>query len=221
MIDKRFFQEHGYLIKRGLLSSERMALTLDRMWEHAPPGFMRESPETWTVIPEKKALVSDKTVYGGNIWRPYISGAPFLSELLVESPDVKSIAMQLIGKIESSVVRGIHCVIPDKEKSIERRAVHVDAMPLALGVVGYLNRVVADGGAFTIFPGSHKTFRDVEDGLDTRTSDNPDLNALSWDDAFFFTGAAGDVIFWDTHLAHTFNFNVQDTLRIAVFGDYK
>ena len=43
--DKKHFKEFGYLIKRGVIDSERIEAALDVIWENIEED--RNNPETW------------------------------------------------------------------------------------------------------------------------------------------------------------------------------
>ena len=54
--DLRFFQENGYLIKRGVLDKVLMARARERFWDYTPERFSKSKPSSWVgpIRPEEE-----------------------------------------------------------------------------------------------------------------------------------------------------------------------
>lgn len=136
-------------------------------------------------------------------------------------------------------VRGIYCTLPYGDKPREPDSCHTDGHPFNLGVVGLLGDVPRDGGAFKVWPGSHRrlypTFTMMYDQPRIPYYDHlpthkgilhtPEYNteiARVLDDtpAVDCWGSAGDVVLWHHRLAHMAGHNYSDTIRQAVLYDF-
>lgn len=55
-------------------------------------------------------------------------------------------------------VRGIYATLPDPDATDRQNHLHTDGHPFHLGVVCLLDDCPPDGGAFKVWPGSHRRF---------------------------------------------------------------
>ncbi len=136
-------------------------------------------------------------------------------------------------------VRGIYCTLPYGDKPREPDACHTDGHPFNLGIVGLLSDVPADGGAFKVWPGSHRrlypTFSMMYDQPRIPYYDHlpthkgilhtPEYCAeivclLEDTTPTDCWGNAGDVVLWHHRLAHMAGHNYSDVMRQAVLYDF-
>ena len=135
--------------------------------------------------------------------------------------------------------RGVYCTLPYGDQPQQADACHTDGHPFQLGVVGLLNDIPQDGGAFKVWPGSHRrlyptfmlrydqpripfyehlpSFKGIvhsEDYLAEIDALNRDVQAV---ECF---GNAGDVVFWHHRTAHMAGHNYSDVIRQAVLADF-
>ena len=95
--DKKHFKEFGYLIKRGVIDSERIEAALDVIWENIEED--RNNPETWV----------------GKGYRVAPVGGEDALKRIVYSDPVFSMAEELVGKgkLHSDGGAGPHLGFPN------------------------------------------------------------------------------------------------------------
>ena len=156
-----FFRDNGYLIKRKILKPKLMAQARDRLWDGAPAQLDRRNPSTWVgpFLESSEDKMNAQNNYRWNYREP--GSEQFMVNLLPKNPSIWGMAEQLLGEgtlVEPDRIRGIYCTLP--YGNVEKKAstgCHVDAHPFHLGVVGYIDDVLPEGGSFTVWPGSHRT----------------------------------------------------------------
>ena len=136
-------------------------------------------------------------------------------------------------------IRGIYCTLPYGDKAREPDQCHTDGHPFHLGIVGLLNDVPPDGGAFKVWPESHRrlypTFAMAYDqpripyyehlpshkGILHTPEYLAEIDAVLADtnpvDCY---GDAGDVVFWHHRTAHMAGHNYSEVIRQAVLYDF-
>ena len=139
-------------------------------------------------------------------------------------------------------IRGIYCTRPYDEAAHRERKpdrCHTDGHPFHLGVVGLLADVPPDGGAFKVWPRSHRrlypTFQMQYDqpripyyahlpshrGIVHSPAYLAELERVMADtkpvDCW---GERGDVVFWHHRLAHMAGHNYSGVMRQAVLYDF-
>lgn len=136
-------------------------------------------------------------------------------------------------------VRGIYCTLPYGDKPREADFCHTDGHPFNLGLVGLLGDVPPDGGAFKVWPGSHRrlypTFALMYDQprvpyyehlpslkgiVHTPEYEVEIARVLADTPAVDCWGEAGDVVLWHHRLAHMAGHNYSDVIRQAVLYDF-
>lgn len=224
--DIRFFQREGYVIKRKVLDPALMARARERLWIGAPPPLDRQRPETWTG-PFREPCLDEQSHRQGFVWKFREPGSePWMVRLLATNPSVWTMAEQLLGEGSLKTperIRGIYCVLPEGDAPEWPTTCHVDAHPFHLGVVGYIDDVPPNGGGFTVWPGSHRTFY-----YDFRSQYKLDPTEQYERDRAFFNqqpyvdgcGEAGDIIFWHHRLGHSVGHNRSTRIRQAVLYDF-
>lgn len=213
--DKTFFKENGYLIKHDLLTEKQHQDALNVVWKNL--DCEREDPKSWINA-------------GPN--HPRIGAEPAIRATLYETP-VFPMAEELVGhgKLNDGTNPGPHFRYPTGETDWEMpKHGHLDGYytptnGVPEGTVGrfqvgasfYLNNVVHQGGAFTIWPGTHiqaaeyfkkHSLLTFKGGNANETFDMPDPVEV--------TGGPGTVCFWHGQLMHTGAKNCADEIRMAL-----
>ena len=140
-------------------------------------------------------------------------------------------------------IRGIYCTRPydAAESNASRQGArgHTDGHPFHLGVVGLLADVPRNGGAFTVWPGSHRrlypTFQMQYDqpripyythlpsykGIVHTPAYLTELDRVMADtEPVDCWGERGDVVLWHHRLAHMAGHNRSAVMRQAVLYDF-
>ena len=216
-----FFRDNGYLVLRNVLDPALMAQTRDAWWDAAPPELKRDEPDSWVdAFPDSHFTWKYRD-------RSY---EPWMIELLYGNPKLQAVAKQEIGPNlkQPERIRGIYCVFPDTDETARPAYFHVDAHAFHLGVVGYVDDVPPDGGAFTIWPGSHKqfyptfktayTFNPLEEKKEYRDTDA--WRAVLQIEPVYTYGSAGDVVLWHHRMGHGAGHNRSRQVRQAVLYDF-
>lgn len=264
-----FFKTYGYLLKKRALVKEHCERVLDRMWQTAPPSIRRDDPTTWKAVPAEEESDDPLLHIQGTRWQ--YRGASCERALidLVFSPPLINWAEQLLGAgtlrppvvdgrpmgswgpawpngpVDPQLgegVRGVYATLPsaaDAERPPDH--LHTDGHPFHLGVVCLLADSPPDGGAFKIWPGSHKRFYPIFpmqydqaripfyehlpshkgiihppeylEEVAKVEADTPPVECY---------GETGDVVFWHHRLGHMAGHNFADspTIRQALLYDF-
>ncbi len=138
-------------------------------------------------------------------------------------------------------IRGIYCTRPyaDEDRVSVRDRGHTDGHPFHLGLVGLLADVPPNGGAFKVWPGSHRrlypTFQMQYDQPRIPYYDHlPSHKGIVHTPAYLAElervmadtepvdcwGERGDVVFWHHRLAHMAGHNTSGVMRQAVLCDF-
>ena len=139
-------------------------------------------------------------------------------------------------------IRGIYCTRPYEDAARRERKPgrgHTDGHPFHLGVVGLLADVPPDGGAFKVWPHSHRrlyhTFQMQYDqpripyyrhlpshrGILHSPGYLTELDQVMADtEPVDCWGERGDIVLWHHRLAHMAGHNYSDVMRQAVLYDF-
>jgi len=201
-------------------------------------------------------------------WQLRYVGTEKLIIDLVFSNKLKNVAEQLLGKdtlmvpkiggktmgshgpawprgpvdpaLDNEGARGIYATLPYDKKSKEPDYCHTDGHPFNLGFVGLIDDVLPQGGAFKVWPGSHKrlypTFQMKYDqpripfyehmpkfkGIIQSPEYEEEIMKILQDTVpVDCWGSAGDAVFFHHRLAHMAGHNYSDKMRLAVLYDFK
>lgn len=264
-----FFKTNGYLIVPGAMDPQRCAIVRDLMWADVPADFplQRDDPTTH-VGPFADAYASDDSVHvmQGHRWLNRALGTSKDVVELVYSDSICAMAVQLTGgtlrqatvdgtpmgshgpawpggptdpALGTDAARGTYCTLPYGDIEREPASCHTDGHPFQLGIVGLIGDCPPDGGAFTVWPGSHArlypTFTLRYDqpripyyehlpsfrGIVHTAEYLAEIDRLNHDTVpVECHGQAGDVVLWHHRLAHMAGHNHSDTIRQAVLADF-
>ena len=136
--------------------------------------------------------------------------------------------------------RGVYCTLPEGfGKPREPDACHTDGHAFQLGVVGLIDDIPGEAGAFKVWPGSHNrlypTFQLRYDqpripyydhlpsfkGIVHTPEYLAEIEKLNSDTrAVECWGNAGDIVFWHHRTAHMAGHNYSNVIRQAVLADF-
>lgn len=204
-----FFERHGYVVARQVISRDQAARTARAVWDFA--GMDPDDPGTW-YRPERRGIMVEMYHHqfqwdnrtAPRLYRAFCQ--VWGQERLWVSHDRVSISPP--SRQPDAPEHGLHWDMGDE--GLARR-------PVPFGVQGilYLTDTPAAQGAFVCVPGFH---RRIEKWLDALPAgQNPrhqDLLALG---AERVPAAAGDLIIWRTSLPHTASLNRGSAPRVAQY----
>ncbi len=231
-------------------------------------NIKREDPSTHVGPFIDKDLEEDVTnLRQGYKWQLRSIGTDQLMIDLVYSETLQQIAEELLGKdtlvkpkvggktmghhgaawpggpvdpaLDNEGARGIYATLPYGDKEKEPDFCHSDGHPFNLSLVGLIDDVLPNGGAFKVWPGSHKrlypTFQMQYDqpripyyehlpsykGIIQSKAYEEEIKKIMEDtkpvDCY---GSEGDVVMWHHRLAHMAGHNYSNKMRLAVLGDF-
>lgn len=138
-------------------------------------------------------------------------------------------------------IRGIYCTRPyaDEDRDTPRDRGHTDGHPFHLGLVGLLADLPPNGGAFKVWPGSHRrlypTFQMQYDQPRIPYYDHlPSHKGIVHTPAYLAElqrvmedtepvdcwGQRGDIVLWHHRLAHMAGHNTSSVMRQALLCDF-
>ena len=228
----------------------------------------RNKPSTHVGPFEKKDVEEDVTnLRIGYKWQVRSVGTEKLLIDLVFSDLLRNLAEQLLGKdslvkpkiggktmgrdgtawpggpvdpaLNNQGARGIYATLPYKDKSKKPDFCHTDGHPFNLSLVGLIEDVPPEGGAFKVWPGSHKrlypTFQMQYDqpripyyehmpsykGIIQSEEYEKEIKKIMEDTVpVDCWGSEGDIVLWHHRLAHMAGHNYSDKIRQAILYDF-
>ncbi len=264
-----FFKDNGYLLVPGAMDKNLCATVRDMMWAALPDGnHLLRDDETTHVgpFPPEERSEDSLHVRDGYRWLNRTLGVTPEVINLIYSESICAMAEQLLGgemrqaivegkpmgsqgpawpggptdpAVSNEGARGVYCTLPYGDVERQPDACHTDGHPFQLGVVGLIDDTPKNGGAFKVWPGSHKrlyptyklrydqpripyydhlpSFKGIlhtPEYLEEIGRLNSDTQAVEcW-------GEAGDVVFWHHRTAHMAGHNYSNTIRQAVLADF-
>ena len=264
-----FFKTWGYLIKRRAVDRDRCDVALDRMWVSAPSSVKRDDPSTWRAVPRDDESDDPLRLVKGAKWQlRAASTEQALIDVVFKDPLV-TWSEQLLGQnplrpptaggtpmgswgaawpggpVDPQMgdgVRGIYATLPgDPDAPRPANHLHTDGHPFHLGVVCLLSDCPPGGGAFRVWPGSHRRFYPLFpmqydqarvpyyphlpslkgivhplaylEAVQAVEADTPSVDCY---------GESGDVVFWHHRLGHMagHNHSSPPVIRQALLYDF-
>lgn len=185
------------------------------------------------VFSERFCTIAEQLLGKGTLRRPVINGTPMGSNGFAWADGPVDPADKVKG------VRGIYCTLPYGDIPKKPDHCHTDGHPFHFGLVGLIDDVPPNGGAFKVWPKSHKrfypTFWMQYDQARIPTYDhlpsykgiiNPpeyeaELKRVMEDtEPVDCWGSAGDVVLWHHRMGHMAGHNYSTVIRQAVLGDF-
>ena len=141
--------------------------------------------------------------------------------------------------LDNQGARGIYATLPYGNSTKEPDICHTDGHPFNLSLVGLIDDVPPNGGAFKVWPGSHKrlypTFQMQYDqpripyyehlpsfkGIIHSSEYEKEIQKIMEDTTpVDCWGSKGDVIIWHHRLAHMAGHNYSNKIRFSVLYDF-
>ncbi|MEM7134849.1 MAG: phytanoyl-CoA dioxygenase family protein [Chloroflexota bacterium] len=208
--------------------------------QHMRQGFRWQLREIGTdplminlVYSEKLTTIAEQLLGEGTLRRPVLNGIPMGTHGFAWPDGPVDPAHDVQG------IRGIYCTLPYGDRPQRPDHLHTDGHPFHFGMVGLIDDVPPHGGAFKIWPKSHKrlypTFWMQYDqaripyyehlpsykGLLHSPEYLAEIERINEDtkpvDCY---GSAGDVVLWHHRTAHMAGHNHSSIIRQAVLGDF-
>jgi len=264
-----FFRDNGYLLLKGLLDAHLCAEVRDRIWASLPADAKIQRDDQGSHVgPFHESDIQDDSLHLRKDYRWQVRDfgtEPLLLDL-VYNQELCAIAEQLLGTgmlqeptvggkpmgsdgpawpggpVDPAInegVRGVYCTLPYGDKPRQPDYCHTDGHPFHLGLVGLIDDVPPDGGAFKIWPGSHRrlypTFQMQYDqpripyydhlpsykGIILSEAYLQELNLVMQDTApVDCWGSTGDVVLWHHRMAHMAGHNYSSVIRQAILYDF-
>ena len=263
-----FFRTNGYLLVPGAMDTELCGRVRELMWSALPADSHLDRNDASSHVgpfPEAERQTDSLHVRDGYRWLNRRLGVSREVIELIYSESVCGMAEQLLGTpLRQAVVdgtpmgsegpawpggptdpalgnegaRGVYCTLPYGDRPPEPDACHTDGHPFQLGVVGLIDDTPAGGGAFKVWPKSHRRlFRTFRLRYDQPRIPHyphlPSFNGIVHTDEYIAAieelnrqppvecwGKAGDIVFWHHRLAHMAGHNHSDVIRQAVLADF-
>jgi hypothetical protein len=264
-----FFKTNGYLLVPGAMDLNLCARVRELMWAALPAdaSLRRDDPATHRgPFPETERNTDSLHVRDGYRWLNRTLGVTREVIELIYSESICAMAEQLLGApLRQAVVdgqpmgsqgtawpggptdpalgtegaRGVYCTLPYGDRPREPDACHTDGHPFQLGVVGLIDNTPTDGGAFKVWPGSHRrlyrTFKLRYDQPRIPYYDHlPSFKGIVHTPEYLehiealnrevtpveCWGSAGDIVFWHHRTAHMAGHNHSAVIRQAVLADF-
>jgi hypothetical protein len=264
-----FFKDNGYLILEGMLDTEQCARVRDRVWNTLPPdSYLKRHDASTHLGPIQDQDYNDHSLNLRKDYRWQIRefGTDELLIDLVYNQQLCGAAEQLLGPdmlqsptyggkpmgsegpawpggpVDPAIgdgIRGVYLTLPYGNKTREPDYCHTDGHPFNLGLVGLVDDVPPDGGAFKVWPKSHKrlypTFQMQYDqpripyydhlpaykGIIHSPAYVEELRTIMADTpAVDCWGKVGDVILWHHRTAHMAGHNYSNVIRQAILYDF-
>ncbi len=241
-----FFDQNGFLVKRGLVDRRRLNHAMGRIWEHLlahlPGGkglprrdrSRRSADSTWekppaypTDTPCRRARPLE--CIGRTVKLHRLGREEYLQDLLPRDPNVLEVAARLLGgKLSSPMVsRGVYAVFPSARHDHIASAVlspHVDQVDQVFGACLYLEDVAERSGGFTVYPGTHR-LKPEANQCRSEVSRGAFLtpavaSAIDKIEPCELVAERGTVIFWHGRLVHSPGVHTGRGIRWAHFADY-
>ena len=166
--------------------------------------------------------------------RPVIDGLPLGTDDFAwpdEPPE--------LTRADVQGIRGIYCTLPYGDVPKRSDHLHTDGHPFHFGMVGLIDDVPPNGGAFKVWPKSHRRFYPTF-LMQYDQPRIPEYDHLPSYKGIFHTaeylaevervmadtepvdcyGQAGDVVLWHHRLGHMASHNYSTVIRQAVLADY-
>lgn len=246
---RRLFAERGYVQLPGALNASVCAELTDLIWRLMPEPLRRDEPRTWSGriadccndlhLYQRKGLVRFKE-------KRFFRHEPEAQSLYASSAE--TLMAEALGRpVERFSIRGLNPNFP-LPRSVSLNGLlgcrldpddgpwwprlpcppqlpifgHLETHAVELTAIAYLDDVAEDGGAFAVWPGSHRlmrlAFEAPVDFLPNRLY-RPLRNQLQRRKPVELSGRRGDLIVFHNRLLHANSFNRSAKVRHAALLD--
>jgi hypothetical protein len=208
--DHRFFADQGYVIARNVVPKEDCDAVIDALWEFL--GLNRSDPDDWYRLPLKPGGMIEMYQHQAE-WNNRQNPRLYEAFCEIRSADKLCVSIDRVGmKLPYNPAH------PDYDhKGFIHWDVDTANLPVPFGVQGVLclTDTTADMGGFQCIPGFHKN---LEEWIATQPADRntrqPDMTGLT---AVPIPAQAGDLIIWNSRLAHGNGRNLSERPRYSQY----
>jgi hypothetical protein len=211
-----FFKVNGYVIKRGAIDSDAVAMCRDNVWANIPES--KDDPESWT----DGAHAVFRTLKSDDAYSPWALERPFVEMMELQRP----FAEQMLGdKLVPPTPGYVMLRFPSGETQWNPPdSGHLDSTwgtSMATGVL--LDTVEPKGGGYTVWPGSHLMHHQVFLNRDVKTSPISMFGPSPWPTGtgVEVTGEAGDLVVIHPWLLHTVGHNITERVRMILLTGWR
>ena len=208
--DHEFFADQGYVVARNVVPLEDCNAVIDALWEFL--GLDRSDPEDWYRLPLKPGGMIEMYQHQAE-WNNRQN--PRLYEAFTEIRGTHKLCVSIDRVGMKLPYNPAH---PDYDhKGFIHWDVDTATLPVPFGVQGVLclTDTAVDMGGFQCIPGFHKN---LEEWIATQPSDRdtrkPDMTGLT---AEPIPAQAGDLVIWNSRLAHGNGRNLSDRPRYSQY----
>ncbi len=225
-----FFCRNGFVQLRGLLDETACDHLIGETWRRLPESWVRGDPGTWNGDVTDSCHTADLVDRRGHMkfQGKEIRADPVVDAIYGLGSELHGCAEQLIGRpLEQSLVRGLYVIapLPDRAQASPLIKPHVEAHPIQLVSVTYLDDVAPGEGGLLVWPGTHRElYPAFLSKLEFVASDAYQdlLRKYRRLTPVELPGGRGDIILMHHRLFHAPSLNrSQARLRYAVFADYR
>lgn len=223
---KLSFIRNGFCTTQIDLASEWANWAIDLTWSQIDSHFDRNDSTTWIGEIEddcRSATIAKRRgrlKFKNNVFRH-----PELIRMMYGEGPVLSAVRDLIGErcVGRHATRGLYPIFPTPRAG-EQITGGMDAHPFQVNAILYLDDVAEDGGAFSVWSGSHTimaaafagraSYRLLANVDDLRRQAEASCPRVT------LAGPRGTLVLWHHRLLHTPTTNRSDKIRYALLADY-
>ena len=199
---------------------------IDLTWSQIDSHFDRNDPTTWVgEVADDCRSASVATRRGRLKFKNNVFKHPELMNMMYGEGQIMTAVRDLIGDacVGRHATRGLYPIFPTPRSSDVIMG-GMDAHPFQVNAILYLDDVAADGGAFSVWTGSHYIMSEAFEGRASwKLLDNVEelrLEAEARCPRVVIPGQRGTLVLWHHRLLHTPTTNRSPNIRYALLADY-
>ena len=223
---KASFVRDGYCTVQVDLDPQWANWAIDLTWSQVDSHFDRSDPSTWIGEIEDDCRSASLAKRRGRLkFKDNVSRHPELVRLMYSDGPVMAAVRDLVGPrcVGRHATRGLYPIFPTPRSS-EIILGGMDAHPFQVNAILYLDDVSEDGGAFSVWAGSHYIMAKAFAGRASyHLLDNVEelrLQAEASCPRLNLPGPRGTLVLWHHRLLHTPTTNRSGRIRYALLADY-
>jgi len=223
---KASFVRDGYCTVNIDLDPAWANWAIDLTWSQIDGHFDRADPSTWVGEIEDDCRSATLAKRRGRLkFKNNVSRHPELMNMMYGDGPIMSAVRELIGPrcVGRHATRGLYPIFPTPGSS-EIIAGGMDAHPFQVNAILYLDDVSEEGGAFSVWSGSHYLMAQAFAGrasyqLESNVEDLR-VEAEATCSRVTLAGPRGTLVLWHHRLLHTPTTNRSAKVRYALLADY-
>jgi hypothetical protein len=223
---KASFVANGYCTAQIDLDPQWANWAINLTWSQIDSHFDPGDPSTWTGEIEDDCRSATLAKRRGRLkFKNNVFRHPKLVQMMYGEGQVMAACRDLIGEwcVGRHATRGLYPIFPTP-RSGEAIIGGMDAHPFQLNAILYLDDVSEDGGAFSVWAGSHYIMAKAFAGRASYTLlDNVETLRLAAETScprVTLPGPRGTLVLWHHRLLHTPTTNRSEKIRYALLADY-